>query len=83
MCYAHLRALSSLSETSGAAQVYGNWGIVEMLGSIGGVVALEVVLIIPLLSLFWYESPHLVVVSFSEDLIDGLLGDNAVNCSLL
>jgi hypothetical protein len=44
---------------------------------------LEAVLIVPLLSLFWDESAHLVVVSSSEDLVYGLLGDDAVNGSLL
>jgi hypothetical protein len=46
---------------------------------VGGVVALEAVLVIPLLSLFWDESSHLVVVSFSKDLVDSFLGDNAVD----
>jgi hypothetical protein len=44
-----------------------------MSGGVRGVIALEAVLIAPLLSLFWYESAHLVVVSSSKDLIYGFL----------
>ena len=43
---------------------------------------MEAVLIVPLLSLLWDESPHLIVVSFSEDLVYGLLGYDTVNSSL-
>jgi hypothetical protein len=43
---------------------------------------LEAVLIIPLLSLFWDESSHLIIVSSSEDLIDGFLGYDAIDGSL-
>ena len=75
--------LSSLSEASSVAQVHGDWGVVKMSRGVRGVVALEAVLIIPLLSLFWDESSHLVVVSSPEDLVDSFLGDNAVNGSFL
>ena len=78
-----LRTLSSLSEASGTAQVHGNWGIVEALRGIRGVVALEAVLVVPLLSLFWDKPPHLIVVSSSKDLVDGFLGYDAINGSLL
>ena len=78
-----LCTLSSLSEASSAAQVHGDWGVVKVSRGVRGIVALEVVLIIPLLSLFWDESSHLVVVSFPKDLVDSLLGDNAVDGSLL
>ena len=44
---------------------------------------MEAVLIIPLLSLFWDESSHLVVVSFPEDLIYGLLGYDTIDGSFL
>ena len=81
--YARLRTLSSLSEASGVAQVHGDWSIVKASGGVGGIVTLEAVLIIPLLSLLWDESSHLVVVSFSKDLVYGLLGFVAVDCSFL
>ena len=83
LCYACLCALSSLSKASSTAQVHGDWSVVEASWSIGRVVALEAVLIIPLLSLFWDKSSHLVIVSFPKDLVYGLLGDDAVDCSLL
>ena len=41
------------------------------------------VLIVPLLPLFGDKSPHLVVVSSPEDLVDDLLGYDAVDCSFL
>jgi hypothetical protein len=44
---------------------------------------LEAVLIVPLLSLFWDESAHLVIVFSPEDLIYSFLGDDAINCSFL
>ena len=47
------------------------------------VVSSKAVLIIPLLSLFWDESSHLIVVSFPEDLTNGLLGRYTVDSSLL
>ena len=75
--------LSSLSEASGTAQIHGDWGIVKASRGIRGVVSLKAVLIIPLLSLFWDESSHLIVVSFSKDLVDGLLGYDAVDSSFL
>ena len=77
MCYACLRALSSLSKASSATQVHRDWGVVEASGGIRGVIALEAVLVILLLSLFWDESAHLVVVSLSEDLVYGLLRNDA------
>ena len=83
LCYTRLRVLSSLSEASGAAQVHGDWSIVKASRGVGGVVALEAVLVIPLLSLFWDESPHLIIVSFPEDLVDGFLRYDTVNGSLL
>ena len=79
LCHTCLCALSSLSEASGAAQVYGNWGVVKALGGVRRVVALEAVLVILPLLLFWDESSHLVVVSSSEDLIDSFLRDNTVD----
>ena len=81
--YAHLCTLSSLSEASSAAQVNGNWSVVKASWGVRRVVALEEVLIIPLLSLFWDESSHLVVVPPSKDLVDSLLGDNTVDGPLL
>ena len=54
-----------------------------MSGGVGGVVFLEAALVVPLLFLLWDESPHLVVVSFSKDLIDCLLGYNAIDSSFL
>ena len=77
--YACLCTLSPLSEAPSTAQVHGNWCVVKASGSVRRVVALEAVLVIPLLSLFWDESSHLVVVPSSEDLINGLLGDNTVD----
>ena len=50
---------------------------------IGGIIALKAVLIIPLLSLFWDESSHLIVVSFPEDLVYGFLGYDTVDRSFL
>ena len=50
--YTRLCALSSLSETSGAAQVHRDWRVVEASRGVRRVIALEAVLIIPLLSLF-------------------------------
>ena len=44
---------------------------------------MEAVLIVPLLSLFWNESPHLIVVSSPEDLVYGFLGYDTVDSSLL
>ena len=82
MRYACLRALSSLSEASGAAQVHRDWSVVKALGGIRGIIALEAVLVAPLLSLFRDESSHLVVVSLSKDLVYGFLRDDAVDCSL-
>ena len=81
--YTHLCALSPLPEASGAAQVYGNWGVVEVLGGIRRIIALEVVLVIPLLSLFWDKSSQLVVILSPEDLIDSFLGDDTVDGSFL
>jgi hypothetical protein len=54
-----------------------------MSGGVGGVVFLEAALVVPLLFLLWDESPHLVVVSFSKDLIDCLLGYNTIDSSFL
>ena len=42
-------------------------------------IALEAVLVVPLLPLFWDESAHLVVVSLPEDLVYGFLRDDAVD----
>ena len=81
--YACLRTLSSLSETSGTAQIHRDWSIIEASWSVGRVVSLEAVLVVPLLSLFWDKSTHLVIVSPSEDLIDGLLGDDTIDRPLL
>ena len=81
--YACLRTLSSLSEASGAAQIHRDWGVVKASRGVRGVVALEAVLTIPLLSLFWDESAHLVVVPFPEDLIYGFLGDDTIDSSFL
>ena len=81
--YARLCALPSLSEASSTAQVHGDWGVVETSRGVRGVIALEAVLVVSLLSLFWDESAHLVVVSSSEDLVYGFLRDDAVDCSLL
>ena len=47
-----------------------------------GVVPLKAVLVVPLLSLFWDESSHLIVVSFPKDLIDSLLGYDTIDGSL-
>ena len=81
--HARLRTLSSLSKASGTAQIHGDWSIVKASRGIRGIVALEAVLVIPLLSLFWDESSHLIVVSLPEDLVYGLLGYDAVNGPLL
>ena len=78
-----LRALSSLSEASSATQIHGDWGVVKASRGVRRVIALEAVLIVPLLSLFWDEPAHLVIVLSPEDLIYGFLGDDAINCSLL
>ena len=78
-----LHTLSPLPKTSSAAQVHRDWGVVEVSGGVRGIVSLEAVLVIPLLSLFWDKSAHLVVVSFPEDLVYGLLGDDAIDCSFL
>jgi hypothetical protein len=75
--------LSSLSEASGTAQIHGYWGIVKASRGVRGVIALEAVLIVPLLSLFWNESSHLIVVPSPEDLVYGLLGYDTVDCSFL
>ena len=83
MRYACLCVLSSLSKASSTAQVHRNWGVVEVSGGVRGVIALEAVLVVPLLSLFRDKSAHLVVVSFSKDLVYGLLRDDTVDCSLL
>ena len=64
------------------AQVHRDWGVIEASRGVGRVISLEVVSIVSLLSLFWDESAHLVIVSLSEDLVYGLLGDDAVNGSL-
>ena len=81
--HACLCTLSPLSEAPSVAQVHENWSVVKLSGGVRRVVALEAVLTIPLLSLFWDESSHLVVVPSSKDLIDSLLGDNAVDGPLL
>ena len=81
--YACLRALFSLPEASGTAQVHRDWCVIEASGGVGGVISLEAVLIVPLLSLFWDESAHLIIVSPPEDLVYGLLGDDAIDRSLL
>ena len=78
-----MRALSSLSEASSAAQIHRDRGVVETSRGVRGIIALEAILITPLLSLFWDESAHLVVVSFSEDLVYGFLGDDAIDRPLL
>jgi hypothetical protein len=78
-----LCTLSSLSKASGTAQIHRDWGVVKASRGVRGVIALEAVLVIPLLSLFWDKSPHLIVVSFSEDLVDGFLGYDAVDGSFL
>ena len=80
--HARLCMLSPLSKASGTAQVHRDWGVVKASRGVRGVVALEVVLIIPLSLLFWDESSHLIVVSFPEDLVDGFLGDDTVDGSL-
>ena len=77
-----LRTLPSVSKASGTAQIHRDGGVVETSWGVGRVIPLEAVLIVPLLSLFWDESAHLVIVSLSEDLIYGLLGDDAIDCSL-
>ena len=77
-----MRALSSLSEASSAAQIHRDWSVVETLGGIRRIIALEAVLVASLLSLFWDESSHLIVVSLSEDLIYSFLRDDTVDCSL-
>ena len=76
-------ALSSLSETSGSAQVHRDWGVIETSWSVRGIISLEAILVVSLLTLFGDESSHLIVVSFPEDLIYGFLGDDAVDGSLL
>ena len=68
-----LSALSSLSEPSGLAQVYRNWGVVKTSGGVRGVISLEAVLVILSLLLFWDESSHLVVVLSFKDLINSFL----------
>ena len=73
LCYMCLCTLSSLSEASSTAQIHGDWCVIKASGRIGGVISLEAVLIVPLLSLFQNESSHLIIVSSSEDLVDGLL----------
>ena len=75
--------LSSLSEASGTAQVHRDWGVVETSWGVRGIIALEAVLVIPLLLLFWDESPHLVVVPLPEDLVYRFLGDDAIDGSFL
>ena len=50
---------------------------------VGRVVSLKVVLISPLLPLFWDESSHLVVFSFPKDLVDSFLGYNTIDSSFL
>ena len=55
------------------AQIHGDWGVVEASWSVRGVVSLETILIVSLLSLFWDESSHLIVISSSEDLVYSLL----------
>ena len=77
-----LCTLPSLSETSGSAQVHRDWSVIETSQGIGGIISLETILVVTLLALLWDESAHLVVVSFPEDLIYGLLGDDTVDCSL-
>ena len=77
-----LCALSSLSEASSTAQIHGDQSVIEASRGVRGIIALEAVLIVPLLSLLWDESAHLVIVSLSEYLIYGLLRDDAVDCSL-
>ena len=65
------------------AQVHGDWGVIEASWSVGQVVSLEAVLVVPLLSLFWDESAHLIIVSSSKDLIYGFLRDDAIDRSFL
>ena len=77
--HARLHMLSPLPKASSVAQVHRDWGVVKVSRGVRGVVALEVVLIIPLLLLFWDESSHLVVVSSPEDLVDSFLGDDTVD----
>ena len=83
LCYACLCALSSLPEASGAAQIHGDWSVIKTAGCIGRIISLEAVLIVPLLSLLWDESSHLIVVSPPEDLINGFLRYYAVDGSFL
>ena len=78
-----LHTLSSLSETSCAAQVHWNYQVVEVRWGIRGVISSKAVLTVPLLSLVRDKSSHLVVVSLSENLSDCLLRDDTVDCSLL
>ena len=78
-----LCTLSSLSEASSTAQVHGDWGVVKVSRGVRGVIALEAALVIPLLSLFWDESSHLIVVSSPKDLVDSFLGDDTVDGSFL
>ena len=75
--------LSSLSKASGTAQIHRDWGVVKTSGGVRGVIALEAVLVVPLLSLFWDESSHLIVISSSKDLIDGFLRYDTVDGSFL
>ena len=82
LCGACLCLSSSLSKSSGTAQVYRDWCIVKVSGCVRGVVSLEVVLVIPLLFLLWNKSSHLIVISFPKDLIDGFLGYDTVDSSL-
>ena len=58
-------------------------GVVEVLGGVGGVVALEAVLIVPLSLLLWDKPSYLVVVFPPKDLVNGFLGDDTVDGSLL
>ena len=83
LSHARLCALSSLSEASSAAQVHRDWGVIEASRGVRGIIALEAVLIVPLLSLFWDESAHLIIVSFSKDLVYGFLRDDAIDRSFL
>ena len=79
LCYACLRALSSLSEASGTAQIHRDWGVIEVSRGVGGVISLEAVSVVPLLSLFWDKSAHLVIIPLPEDLVYGFLGNDAIN----
>ena len=79
----HLCMLSPLPEASSVTQVHRDWSVVKVSRGIGRVVALKAVLVIPLLSLLWDESSHLIVVPSPEDLVDSLLGDNTVDGSFL